>query len=48
MRVLLSDNSSVRGWYNRNWFVYTTKIGRISELDSDRKELDEIARIKRK
>jgi len=42
MREILSDKGSVREWYNRARFVYTTKIGRISELSSDMNKLGEV------
>jgi len=39
MREILCDKGSVRGWYNRTRFVYTTQFGRISELGSDRNKI---------
>lgn len=42
MRNIISNKSSVRGWYIRTKFVYTTNFGRISEPGSDMNELGEM------
>lgn len=39
MREILCDKGSVRGWYNRGMFAYTTNFGGISELGSDMNKL---------
>lgn len=45
MSEILWVNSSVRGWYIRTHFVYTTNFGKISEPISNMNELSEIGRM---
>jgi|YelNatPaOPRAMG01_1025707.scaffolds.fasta_scaffold35766_5 hypothetical protein len=42
MRNIIPNKSSVRGWYIRTRFVYTTNFEKISEPTSDITELAEI------
>ncbi len=42
MKDILCVKDWVRDWYNRNRFIYILKFGKISELDVDMNELDNI------
>ena len=45
MRDIIPNKSSIRGWYIRTRFIYTTNFGRISKPTSDIPKLEDIRLI---